>query len=59
MLEKAYGEISGIIITLGGDGLVARFRINEEDVQMKEFRMGIVKGHVVNTTGAGDTFAVS
>ncbi|KAF9316384.1 hypothetical protein BG003_002020 [Podila horticola] len=57
VLEKAYGEISGIIITLGGDGLVARFRINEEDVQMKEFRMGIVKGHVVNTTGAGDTFA--
>ncbi|KAF8952304.1 Cell death protease [Haplosporangium bisporale] len=57
VLEKAYEQISGIIITLGGDGLVARFRINEEDVQMKEFRMGIVKGHVVNTTGAGDTFA--
>ncbi|KAG0094730.1 hypothetical protein BGZ93_006824 [Podila epicladia] len=57
VLEKAYGQISGIIITLGGDGLVARFRINEEDVQMKEFRMGIVKGQVVNTTGAGDTFA--
>src|SRR5690554_1767409 len=44
VLEKAYEQISGIIITLGGDGLVARFRINEEDVNMKEFRMGIVKG---------------
>ncbi|KAK3841181.1 MAG: Ribokinase [Linnemannia gamsii] len=57
VLEKAYEQISGIIITLGGDGLVARFRINEEDVNMKEFRMGIVKGNVVNTTGAGDTFS--
>ncbi|KAG9061654.1 hypothetical protein KI688_007235 [Linnemannia hyalina] len=57
VLEKAYEKISGIIITLGGDGLVARFRINEEDEKMKEFRMGIVKGNVVNTTGAGDTFS--
>ncbi|KAH7030389.1 Ribokinase [Linnemannia elongata] len=57
VLEKAYEQISGIIITLGGDGLVARFRINEEDEKMKEFRMGIVKGNVVNTTGAGDTFS--
>ncbi|KAG0272475.1 hypothetical protein BGZ95_011788 [Linnemannia exigua] len=57
VLEKAYEQISGIIITLGGDGLVARFRIKEEDVKMKEFRMGIVKGNVVNTTGAGDTFS--
>ncbi|KAF9949268.1 hypothetical protein BGZ65_007453 [Modicella reniformis] len=56
VLEKAYGQITGIIITLGGDGLVARFRINEEDENLKEFRMGIVKGNVVNTTGAGDTF---
>ncbi|KAF9988814.1 hypothetical protein BGZ75_008440 [Mortierella antarctica] len=57
VLEKAYERISGIIITLGGDGLVARFRINAEDTNMKEFRMGIVKGEVVNTTGAGDTFS--
>ncbi|KAF9084517.1 hypothetical protein BGX23_010437 [Mortierella sp. AD031] len=57
VLEKAYEQISGIIITLGGDGLVARFRTNEEDVKMKEFQMGIVKGNVVNTTGAGDTFS--
>ncbi|KAF9542701.1 hypothetical protein EC957_001756 [Mortierella hygrophila] len=57
VLEKAYEKISGIIITLGGDGLVARFRINEEDEKMKEFQMGIVKGNVVNTTGAGDTFS--
>ncbi|KAK3828432.1 MAG: Ribokinase-like protein [Benniella sp.] len=56
VLEKAYGQTSGIIITLGGDGLVARFRINEEDKQMKEFRMGVVESNVVNTTGAGDTF---
>ena len=51
VLEKAYERISGIIITLGGDGLVAHFRINAEDEKMKEFRMGIVKGEVVNTTG--------
>ncbi|KAF9965904.1 hypothetical protein BGZ70_003858, partial [Mortierella alpina] len=51
VLEKAYDRISGIIITLGGDGLVARFRLNPEDATMKEFRMGIVKGEVVNTTG--------
>ncbi|KAG0196581.1 hypothetical protein BGX33_001496, partial [Mortierella sp. NVP41] len=57
VLEKAYEQISGIIITLGGDGLVARFRTNEEDVKMKELQMGIVKGNVVNTTGAGDTFS--
>ncbi|KAF9120112.1 hypothetical protein BGX30_003357 [Mortierella sp. GBA39] len=57
VLEKEYEQISGIIITLGGDGLVARFRINEEDEKMKEFQMGIVKGNVVNTTGAGDTFS--
>ncbi|KAG0346432.1 hypothetical protein BG004_001746 [Podila humilis] len=56
VLEKAYQQVSGIIITLGGDGLVARFRIHEDDVELKEFRMGIVKGNVVNTTGAGDTF---
>ncbi|KAI8595257.1 Ribokinase [Dissophora ornata] len=57
VLERAYPDISGIIITLGGDGLVARFRISEEDEKLKEFRMGIVKNNVVNTTGAGDTFA--
>ncbi|KAG0207062.1 hypothetical protein BGX28_001605 [Mortierella sp. GBA30] len=51
VLEKAYEQISGIIITLGGDGLVARFRLNAEDEKMKEFRMGVVKGDVVNTTG--------
>jgi len=51
VLEKAYGQTSGIIITLGGDGLVARFRINEEDKQMEEFRMGVVESNVVNTTG--------
>ncbi|KAF9345347.1 hypothetical protein BGX26_003251, partial [Mortierella sp. AD094] len=56
VLEKAYGQISGIIITLGGDGLVARFRFNEEDEKLKELRMGIVKNNIVNTTGAGDTF---
>ncbi|KAF9104295.1 hypothetical protein BGX27_010146 [Mortierella sp. AM989] len=56
VLEKAYPQISGIIITLGGDGLVARFRIKEEDNELKEFRMGIVKNEIVNTTGAGDTF---
>ncbi|KAF9171860.1 hypothetical protein BGX20_006793 [Mortierella sp. AD010] len=57
VLEKAYGQISGIIITLGGEGLVARFRLSEEDVTLKEFKMGIVKNEIVNTTGAGDTFA--
>ncbi|KAF8923212.1 hypothetical protein BGZ58_003234 [Dissophora ornata] len=51
VLERAYPDISGIIITLGGDGLVARFRISEEDEKLKEFRMGIVKNNVVNTTG--------
>ncbi|KAG0365602.1 hypothetical protein BGZ54_006385 [Gamsiella multidivaricata] len=56
VLEKAYGEISGIVITLGGDGLVARFRIKEEDEKLKEFRKSVVKGEVVNTTGAGDSF---
>ncbi|KAF9581156.1 hypothetical protein BGW38_001937, partial [Lunasporangiospora selenospora] len=56
VLESEYNQICGIIITLGGDGLVARFRLNEEDVKMKEFRLGVVKGQVVNTTGAGDTF---
>ncbi|KAI8361141.1 Ribokinase-like protein [Mortierella sp. GBAus27b] len=55
VLEKAYGQITGIIITLGGDGLVARFRIHEED-NLKEIRMGVVEANVVNTTGAGDTF---
>lgn len=57
VLEKAYGQISGIIITLGGDGLVARFRINEEDIKLKEFRLGIVKGNVVNTTGVSSLFS--
>ncbi|KAG0289305.1 hypothetical protein BGZ98_003908, partial [Dissophora globulifera] len=51
ILEKEYTQISGIIITLGGDGLVAHFRIHEEDDTMSEFRMGVVKGNVVNTTG--------
>ncbi|KAG0223904.1 hypothetical protein BGX31_008290 [Mortierella sp. GBA43] len=50
VLEKAYGQITGIIITLGGDGLVARFRIHEED-NLKEIRMGVVEANVVNTTG--------
>ncbi|KAF9928369.1 hypothetical protein FBU30_002407 [Linnemannia zychae] len=56
VLEKEYDQITGIILTLGGDGVVGKFRINAEDVQLKEFRMGVVKSSVVNTTGAGDTF---
>ncbi|KAG0239305.1 hypothetical protein BGW41_007790 [Actinomortierella wolfii] len=56
VLEKAYGNISGIVITLGGDGLVARFRIHEEDRDLQEFRLEVVPGKVVNTTGAGDTW---
>ncbi|KAG0256014.1 hypothetical protein DFQ27_005958, partial [Actinomortierella ambigua] len=57
VLEKAYGDISGIVITLGGDGLVARFRMNEGDDKLQEFRMDVVPvREVVNTTGAGDTW---
>ncbi|KAF9428125.1 hypothetical protein BGZ76_002055 [Entomortierella beljakovae] len=56
-LEREYVQISGIILTLGGDGLVARFRINQEEDKLKEFKMGIVQNDVVNTTGAGDTFS--
>ncbi|KAF9970308.1 hypothetical protein BGZ73_007006 [Actinomortierella ambigua] len=57
VLEKAYGEISGIVITLGGDGLVARFRMNEGDDKLQEFRLDVVPTRqVVNTTGAGDTW---
>jgi sugar/nucleoside kinase (ribokinase family) len=55
---SAISNISGIIITLGKHGLIARFRGKDDtDDEWTDFTVPAAKlDLVVDTTGAGDTF---
>lgn len=55
LLHK-FDKMQGIVITLGGAGVVARFRQGD---QTKDFKVPSRKVNVKDTTGAGDTFVVS
>jgi ribokinase len=51
-----FDSMEGIVITLGGEGVVARFRQNGTT---QDFKVPCRKVAVKDTTGAGDTFVVS
>jgi ribokinase len=55
-LLTKFEKMQGIIITLGGEGVIAKFRY-EDNVQ--DFKVASRKVDVKDTTGAGDTFVVS
>lgn len=50
-----FDSMRGIVITLGGEGVVAKFRA---DGKIKDFKVASRKVAVKDTTGAGDTFVV-
>lgn len=51
-----FTTMEGIVITLGGEGVVAKFR---ESGTTQDFKIPCRKVAVKDTTGAGDTFVVS
>lgn len=55
-LLSEFKAMQGVIITLGGEGVVAKFRKDNEE---KDFKVAGCKVDVKDTTGAGDTFVVS
>lgn len=55
-LLRTFKNMQGVILTLGGEGVVAKFR--QEDTY-QEYRLAGRKVAVKDTTGAGDTFVVS
>ncbi|KAI9485592.1 MAG: Ribokinase-like protein [Benjaminiella poitrasii] len=55
MLES-FDSMQGVIITLGDEGLVAKFR---ENSKVHDYTIPSRKVTVKDTTGAGDTFVVS
>ncbi|RCH87904.1 hypothetical protein CU097_005504 [Rhizopus azygosporus] len=52
-LLSEFKVMQGVIITLGGEGVVAKFRKDNEE---KDFKVAGCKVDVKDTTGAGDTF---
>lgn len=55
-LLTKFDAMQGVIITLGGEGVIARFRKEKE---IKDFKIQGRKVQVKDTTAAGDTFVVS
>lgn len=55
LLDK-FDSMQGVIVTLGGEGVVAKFR---NDGKVSEFKVASRKVAVKDTTAAGDTFVVS
>lgn len=55
-LLQNFDQMQGIVITLGGEGVVAKFRQNDK---IQDFKVPSRKVDVKDTTGAGDTFVVS
>jgi ribokinase len=55
-LLREFSSMQGVIITLGGDGVVAKFK---NDGHVKDFKIKSRKVDVKDTTGAGDTFVVN
>ncbi|KAL0139602.1 Ribokinase-like protein [Mucor lusitanicus] len=52
-LLRNFDKMQGIVITLGGAGVVARFKQGD---QTQDFKVPSRKVNVKDTTGAGDTF---
>lgn len=52
-LLAAFNHMKGVILTLGGEGVVAKF---QENGQVRDFVVPARKVQVKDTTGAGDTF---
>lgn len=57
-LLNKFPKMQGVVVTLGGDGVVAKFR-QEQDGRVRDFIVPGRKANVKDTTGAGDTFVVS
>jgi ribokinase len=55
-LLTKFDSMQGIIVTLGGEGVVAKFR---KDGKLSDYKVASRKVTVKDTTGAGDTFVVS
>ncbi|KAI8973683.1 Ribokinase-like protein [Mycotypha africana] len=55
-LLEHFAAMEGVVITLGGEGVVARFK---KDDDVRSFQIAARKVTVKDTTGAGDTFVVS
>ncbi|KAI8880740.1 Ribokinase-like protein [Backusella circina FSU 941] len=55
-LLNKFKKMQGIIITLGGEGVIAKFR---HDDNLQDFKVDSRKVNVKDTTGAGDTFVAS
>lgn len=55
-LLQNFDQMQGIVITLGGEGVVAKFRQNDK---IQDFKVPSRKVDVKDTTAAGDTFVVS
>jgi hypothetical protein len=55
-LFKHFDSMQGLVVTLGGDGVVAKFRHNGK---LRDFKVPSIKVNVKDTTAAGDTFVVS
>jgi ribokinase len=55
LIMETYPEMQGIVMTLGGDGVLACFR---HKGQCQEFKIPVAKANVKDTTAAGDTFVV-
>ncbi|SAM05912.1 hypothetical protein [Absidia glauca] len=52
-LFKHFDSMQGLVVTLGGDGVVAKFRHNDK---LRDFKVPSIKVNVKDTTAAGDTF---
>ncbi|KAI8334855.1 Ribokinase-like protein [Choanephora cucurbitarum] len=52
-LLNTFENMQGVILTLGGEGVVAKFRQKDK---YQEYRLAAKKVAVKDTTGAGDTF---
>ncbi|KAI9356434.1 sugar kinase, ribokinase family [Pilaira anomala] len=52
-LLDQFDAMQGVVVTLGGEGVIAKFR---NQGQVKEFKVASRKVDVKDTTGAGDTF---
>lgn len=56
LLFDRFNKMQGIVITLGGEGLIAKFRNDNGDAHV--FQIAGHKVAVKDTTAAGDTFVV-
>ncbi|KAG2217200.1 hypothetical protein INT45_005409 [Circinella minor] len=53
-LLKRFPNMQGVVVTLGGDGVIGKFR--QEGDRIRDFIIPCRKVDVKDTTGAGDTF---